>query len=138
MTEQTVVLIKPDGVGKNVIGKVIDRFESAGLTVVALKMLRLTKELLDIWYAHHKDKPFFPSLVEQMTSTPVVAMIVSGEGAIQKVFDICGPTDPAEAASGTIRKDFGVDKPHNVVHRSDSTEAAKKEIPLLFTPQEVF
>lgn len=138
MNEQTVVLIKPDGVGKHVIGKVVDRFESAGLTVVALKMLRLTKEILEVWYAHHKDKPFFPSLVEQMTSTPVVAMILSGEGAIQKVFDLCGPTDPAEATPGTIRKDFGVDKPHNVVHRSDSVEAATKEIGLLFKTEELF
>lgn len=132
MIEQTVVLIKPDGYEKKVVGQVIARFEQAGLTLVALKMLRLTKELLEVWYAHHKDKPFFPSLVAQMTSTPIVAMVLSGEGAIQRVFDICGPTDPAEAAPGTIRKDFGVDKPHNVVHRSDSVEAAKKEIGLLF------
>ena len=138
MTERTVVLIKPDGVEKHIIGKVIDRFESQGLVVVALKMVQLTQELLDIWYAHHKDKPFFPELSRQMMSTPVVAFVLSGEGAVQKVFDICGPTDPAEAAPGTIRKDFGVDKPHNVVHRSDSTEAATKEIGLLFKPEELF
>jgi nucleoside-diphosphate kinase len=138
MTEQTVVLIKPDGVEKHVIGKVIDRFESAGLTIKALKMVQLTQEILDVWYVHHKDKPFFPELSKQMMSTPVVAMIVSGENAITKVFDICGPTDPAEARPGTIRKDFGVDKPHNVVHRSDSAEAAAKEIGLLFRSGEVF
>lgn len=138
MTEQTVVLIKPDGVGRHVIGKVIDRFESAGLTITALKMVRLTQKILDVWYAHHKDKPFFPELSAQMMSTPVVAMIVTGDGAIEKVFEICGPTDPKEAEPGTIRRDFGVDKPHNVVHRSDSAEAAKKEIGLLFTSGEQY
>jgi nucleoside-diphosphate kinase len=138
MTERTVVLIKPDGVAKRIIGKIIDRFETAGLRVVALKMVRLTQAILDVWYAHHKDKPFFPSLSQQMMSTPVVAFVLEGDGAIQKAFDICGPTDPADAAPGTIRKDFGTDKPHNVVHRSDSAEAAQKEIGLLFTPEELY
>lgn len=138
MNERTVVLIKPDGMEKKVVGQVIDRFERAGLDVVGLKMVRLTQGILDVWYAHHKDKPFFPELSRQMMSTPIVAMIVSGEGAIQKVFDICGPTDPAEAEPGTIRKDFGESKPKNVVHRSDSPEAAEKEIKLLFKPYEIF
>ena len=138
MTQQTVVLIKPDGFAKKVVGQVIDRFERAGLSLVALKMVRLTKEILEVWYAHHKDKPFFPSLCEQMMSTPVVAIVLEGEGAVEKVFGICGPTDPAEAQVGTIRKDFGIDKPHNVVHRSDSVEAAQKEIGLLFLEEEVF
>lgn len=138
MTERTVVLIKPDGIQKHIIGKVIDRFESQGLVVLALKMVQLTQEILDIWYAHHKDKPFFPDLSKQMMSTPVVAFILEDDNAVQKVFDICGPTDPAEAAPGTIRRDFGVDKPHNVVHRSDSAEAAAKEIGLLFKPEEIF
>ena len=138
MTERTVVLIKPDGVKKHIIGKVIDRFETVGLKVVALKMVQLTQGILDVWYAHHKDKPFFPSLSLQMMSTPVVAFVLEGDGAIQKAFDICGPTDPIEAKSGTIRRDFGVDKPHNVVHRSDSAAAAAKEIALLFTKEELF
>lgn len=138
MSEQTVVLIKPDGFAKKVVGQVIDRFERAGLSLVALKMVRLTKEILEVWYAHHKDKPFFPSLCEQMMSTPVVAIVLSGEGAVEKVFGICGPTDPLEAPAGTIRKDFGVDKPHNVVHRSDSVEAAQKEIGLLFLPEQLY
>ena len=138
MIERTVVLIKPDGVSRHIIGKVLDRFETAGLRVVGLKMVRLTQAILDVWYAHHKDKPFFPSLSEQMMSTPVVAFVLEGDGAIQKAFDICGPTDPADALAGTIRKDFGVDKPHNVVHRSDSAEAAAKEIGLLFTKEELF
>lgn len=138
MVQRTVVLIKPDGYQKKVVGQVIDRFEKAGLKLVALKMLRLTKPLLEVWYAHHKDKPFFPLLCEQMMSTPVVAIVLEGDNCIQKVFDICGPTDPAEAAPGTIRRDFGIDKPHNVVHRSDTVEAAQKEIGLLFKPEELF
>lgn len=137
MQEQTVVLIKPDGMEQHVVGQIIARFEQAGMTLTALKLVQLTQPILDTWYAHHKDKPFFPELSKQMMSTPVVAMVLQGEGVIQKVFDICGPTDPAEAAPGTIRRDFGVDKPHNVVHRSDSVEAAQKEIGLLFRVDEI-
>ena len=136
MTEQTVVLIKPDGMKKHVIGKIVDRFESKGLEIVQLQMVELSQEILDTWYAHHKDKPFFPELSKFMMSAPVVAMVVEGKGAIQKVFDICGPTDPAEAKPGTIRRDFGESKGKNVVHRSDSVEAAKKEIDLLFSSGE--
>jgi len=136
--EQTVVLIKPDGMEKHVVGQIIDRFERAGLTLSGLKLVQLTQRILDIWYAHHKDKPFFPELSSQMMSCPIVAMVLSGEGAIQKVFDICGPTDPVEALVGTIRKDFGESKPKNVVHRSDSIEAAQKEIGLIFTSSELF
>jgi nucleoside-diphosphate kinase len=138
MVDRTVVLIKPDGMEKKVVGKLIDRFERAGLAIVGLKMLRLTREILEVWYAHHKDKPFFSDLVGQMTATPVIAFVLEGEGAIAKVFDICGPTDPKEAKPGTIRRDFGIDKPRNVVHRSDSSETAEKEIKLLFTPEELF
>lgn len=135
--ERTVVLIKPDGMEKHIVGEIISRFEKAGIRIVALKLVQLTQPILDVWYAHHKDKPFFPELSKQMMSTPVVAMVLEGDGVIQKVFDICGPTDPSEASPGTIRRDFGVDKPHNVVHRSDSAEAAQKEISLLFTPEEL-
>lgn len=138
MNERTVVLIKPDGTQQHIIGEIISRFEKAGIKLAALKMVQLTQEILDVWYAHHKDKPFFPEFSQQMMSCPVVAMVLEGEGVIQKVFRISGPTDPAEAAPGTIRRDFGVDKPHNVVHRSDSAEAAEKEIGLLFTPEELY
>ena len=138
MIERTVVLIKPDGMAKHIVGEIISRFERAGLTLVGLKLVQLTQPILDEWYAHHKDKPFFPQLCQQMMTTPVVAMVLEGEGSIQIVFDICGSTDPAEAVPGTIRKDFGESKPKNVVHRSDSTEAAAKEIGLLFRPEEVF
>jgi len=137
MIEQTVVLIKPDGMEKHVVGEIISRFEKAGIRIAALKLVQLTQPILDVWYAHHKDKPFFPELSKQMMSTPVVAMVLEGDGVITKVFDICGPTDPAEAVPGTIRRDYGVDKPHNVVHRSDSARAAQKEIGLLFTPAEL-
>lgn len=138
MNERTLVLVKPDGYQKKVVGQVIDRFEKAGLKIVALKMLKLTQPLLNVWYAHHKDKPFFPDLSKQMMSSPVVAMVIEGDNAVQRVFDICGPTDPAEALPGTIRKDFGTDKPHNVVHRSDSAETATKEIGLLFKNGELY
>lgn len=138
MVEKTVVLVKPDGMEKGVVGQIIDRFERVGLTLLALKLVQLTQPILDQWYSHHKDKPFFPELCQQMMRTPVVAMVLEAEGAIQKVFDICGPTDPAEAIPGTIRRDFGVDKPHNVVHRSDSAQAAQKEISLLFSPQDLY
>lgn len=138
MVERTVVLIKPDGMEKKVVGQIIDRFERAGLILVGLKLVQLTQPILDQWYSHHKDKPFFAELCAAMMGRPVVAMILEGEGAIQTVFDICGPTDPAEAQPGTIRRDFGVDKPRNVVHRSDSAEAAQKEINLLFQPEELF
>ncbi len=138
MVERTVVLVKPDGMAKHITGQIIDRFERAQLKLIGLKLVRLTQPLLDVWYAHHKDKPFFPELCRQMMSMPVVAMVWEGEGAIQKVFDICGPTDPAQAQPGTIRRDFGESKPKNVVHRSDTTAAAQKEIGLLFLPEEIF
>ena len=138
MIERTVVLIKPDGMQKHIVGEIISRFEKAGLKLVGLKTIKLTEDILKIWYAHHVDKSFFSQLVQDMMITPVVAMVLEGEGAIQKVFDICGPTDPAEAAPGTIRKDFGESKPKNVVHRSDSTEAAQKEIDLLFKKEELW
>ena len=138
MVERTVVLIKPDGMQKHITGEIITRFEKAGLSVIGLKMVQLTQPILDVWYSHHKDKPFFADVCKQIMITPVAAIVLSGECAIQKAFDICGPTDPAEAAAGTIRKDFGESKPKNVVHRSDSVEAAQKEIGLLFGKDEVF
>lgn len=137
MNEQTVVLIKPDGVQDRVIGKVISMFEDAGLQITALKYVRLNDKILTLWYAHHSDKPFFPDLLSYMQETPVVAMVLEGEGVIEKVFTICGPTDPKDAPEGTIRREFGKDKSRNVVHRSDSAEAARKEISLLFSPDEV-
>ena len=136
--QRTVVLLKPDAIQRGLVGEIVSRFEHKGLKLVGMKMITASDALLDEHYAHHKDKPFFGDIVAQMTSTPVVAMVLEGDSAIQKVFDICGPTDPAQAAPGTIRKDFGESKPKNVVHRSDSVEAAQKEIGLLFKPEELF
>lgn len=138
MIEKTVVLIKPDGMEKHVVGEIMSRFENAGLKLVGLKMIKFTQDILNVWYSHHADKQFFPQLVRDMMATPVVAMVLEGDGAIAKVFDICGPTDPAEAAPGTIRKDFGESKSKNVVHRSDSAEAGLKEIDLLFKKEELW
>ncbi len=135
--ERSVVLIKPDGMKKQVIGEVINRMEKADLRVVGLKMIRLSDALLDVWYAHHKDKPFFPSIKSYMMSSPVVAMIWEGDKAISIIRDLCGPTDSRKAQKGTIRGDFGRDIQENVVHASDSRESAEKEINLMFQPEEI-
>jgi nucleoside-diphosphate kinase len=136
--EKTVVLIKPDGMKKKVVGKIIDRFEREGLELVAMKLVNLTQELLDEWYAHHKDKPFFKDLSEYMKSTPVVAIVLEGTNAVNKVRDIVGPTDSRKAAPHTIRGQHGEDIQKNVVHASDAPERAEFEISLLFSPDEIF
>lgn len=136
--EKTVVLIKPDGMQKKIIGQIIDRFERAGLSVVGLKMLNLSQELLETWYAHHKDKPFFKDLLEYMKSRPVVAMVLKGEKAVDRVRDLIGPTDSRKAQKGTIRGDFGEDIQKNVVHASDAPERGVYETPLLFSEEEIF
>src|SRR3989304_7369247 len=124
--EQTVVFIKPDGVQKGLIGEVISRFERAGFKLRALKMVFLKDELLNVWYAHHKDKPFFPDFCRFMQETPVVVMLWEGEGIIVQARELAGPTDSQKAPKGTIRGDFGENIQRNVVHVSDSEEAAKK------------
>lgn len=136
--ERSVVLIKPDGVRKKVVGEVISRFEKAGLTLVALKLFQLTDALLDTWYAHHKDKPFFPQLKIFMMQTPVVAMLWQGENAVSVIRELCGPTDSTKAAKGTIRGDFGDSIQENIVHASDSVETAEREANLLFQPTEIY
>jgi len=123
---------------KQIVGKVIDRFERAGLKLRGLKLITLTQELLDTWYAHHKDKPFFPELSAFMKSRPVVAMVLSGENAVNKVRDLVGPTDSTKALKGTIRGDFGESIQKNIVHASDALERAEFEIKLLFTLVELF
>lgn len=135
--ERSVVLIKPDGMKKKVIGDIINRFERAGLQIVGLKMVKLSDALLDVWYAHHKDKPFFPRIKTYMMSTPVVAMVWEGENTVQIIRDLCGPTDSSKAPKGTIRGDLGKDIEQNVVHASDSKETAEKEISLMFQPSEL-
>ena len=135
--EYSVVLVKPDGMKKHLVGENISRFEKAGLTLSAIKMVNLTDEVLNNWYVHHKDKPFFPGLVSFMKETPVVAMVWSGEGVILKIRDLAGATDPTKAAAGTIRADFGEEIQRNIIHASDSLEGAEKEKNLIFKPEEI-
>ncbi len=135
--ERTLVMIKPDGVERNLIGKIIGIFEENGLRVVALKKLRLSKDQAKAFYIVHKERPFYESLTDYMSSGPVVAMVLEGENAIKKVREIMGATDPKEAKEGTIRKLFGLDKEKNTVHGSDSPESAKKEINFFFSESEL-
>ena len=135
--ERTLVLIKPDGVQRNLIGKIISIFEENGLRVVAIKKTKLTKTQAEAFYIVHKDRHFYQSLTDYMSSGPIVAMVLEGEDAIKKVREIMGATDPKEAKEGTIRKLFGLDKEKNTVHGSDSTESAQKEIPFFFSEIEL-
>lgn len=137
MVERTLVMIKPDGVERNLIGKVISIFEERGLRVVALKKTRLTKDQAKAFYIVHKDRPFYEDLTTYMSSGPIVAMVLEGENAIKRVREIMGATDPKEAQEGTIRKLFALDKEKNTVHGSDSPESANKEIPFFFSEQEL-
>lgn len=136
--ERTVVLIKPDGMKKRIVGTIIDRFEREGLELVGLKMINLTQELLETWYAHHKDKPFFKDLSAFMRETPVVAIILKADNAVEMVRTIIGPTDSSKAGSDTIRGQHGDGIQKNVVHASDAPERAEFEISLLFQKDEVF
>ena len=136
--EKTLSIVKPDGVKKNVIGEVISRFEKKGLKVCALKMAELTKKEDEGFYAVHRKRPFFGSLTVFMSSGPVVVMVVSGEGAIRKVRDLMGATNPEEAAPGTIRKDFADSIEANIVHGSDAADTAAFEINYFFNALEVF
>jgi len=135
--ERTLSIVKPDGVKKNVIGQVISRFEATGIKVVALKMVRLTKKEAECFYAVHKERPFFQSLTEFMSSGPVVPMVLAGDDAIKKVRDIMGATDFKKAAPGTIRKDFADSIEANIVHGSDAAETAAFEIAYFFNALEV-
>jgi nucleoside-diphosphate kinase len=134
--EQTFAIVKPDGVARNLIGAILQRIESSGLKIKALKMAGLSKKQAEDFYAVHKEKPFFQSLVAFMTEGPVVLMILSGEGAIQKWRDLMGATDPAKAAAGTIRKDFGQSIERNTTHGSDAPETAAFETTYFFSQSE--
>jgi nucleoside-diphosphate kinase len=136
--ERTLTLVKPDGVTKRLAGTVIDRFEKAGLQLAALKMLRLSQPDAERFYAEHKGRPFYGPLMEFMTSAPIVAMVWSGEGAIQKARGLMGATNSQEAAAGTLRKQFGEDNRKNLVHGSDSPASAEREIAFFFKPNELF
>jgi len=130
--ERTLSIIKPDGVRKNVIGKVLGRFEEQGLKVVAMKMMQLDKNLAGEFYAVHKARPFYGALVEFMTSGPVVVSVLEGENAIAKNREIMGATNPKEAKPGTIRADFANSIDENTVHGSDGADTAKTEIAFFF------
>ena len=135
--EQTISIIKPDAVGKNVIGKIYDRFERSELKIVAAKMMHLSQEQAEGFYAVHKERPFFNDLVSFMTSGPVMIQVLEGENAVAKNRELMGATNPADADAGTIRADFADSIDANAVHGSDSLENAKIEINFFFKPEEV-
>lgn len=135
--EKTLSIIKPDAVRRNLIGEILRRFEGAGLRIAAGKLLRLTPEKAQSFYAVHKERPFFASLCTYMSSGPIFVSVLEGENAILKNREIMGATDPAKAAAGTIRKDWGRDVEQNAVHGSDGPETAASEIAFFFKPDEV-
>jgi nucleoside-diphosphate kinase len=136
--ELTLSIIKPDAVAKNYIGKIYNRFEQNGLKIVAAKMLKLTKEQAEKFYEVHKDSPFYNTLVQFMTSGPVMVQVLAGENAIKKNREVMGATDPTKAAPGTIRADFAESVEKNAVHGSDGPETAKNEINFFFKSNEIF
>ncbi|MGL6159296.1 nucleoside-diphosphate kinase [Microbulbifer sp.] len=135
--ERTLSIIKPDAVAKNVIGEIESRFEKAGLRIVAMKMLQLSREKAEGFYAEHKERPFFKDLVDFMTSGPVVVQVLEGDNAIIANRDLMGATNPKEAAPGTIRADFAQSIDANAVHGSDSAESAAREVSYFFADDEI-
>lgn len=135
--ERTLSIIKPDAVAKDIVGKIYSRFESNGLKIVASKMLRLSDTVAGGFYAEHKERPFYPALIEFMTSGPVVVQVLEGEGAIAKNRELMGATNPQEAAEGTIRADFASSIDANAVHGSDSPESAAREVAYFFAASEI-
>ncbi|HLT14433.1 MULTISPECIES: nucleoside-diphosphate kinase [unclassified Marinobacter] len=135
--ERTLSIIKPDAVAKNVIGEIYSRFEKAGLKIVAAKMMHLTQEQAEGFYAEHKERPFFNDLVAFMTSGPVVVQALEGEGAILKNRELMGATNPKEAEAGTIRADFASSIDANAVHGSDSAASAEREVAYFFNDNEI-
>ncbi len=135
--ERTLSIVKPDAVSKNIIGKIYSRFEKAGLTVVAAKMMHLDDDKAGGFYAEHKERPFYGELVEFMTSGPIMVQVLEGENAVALNRDLMGATNPSEAAEGTIRKDFAESVGRNAVHGSDSTTSAAREIAYFFEESEL-
>ena len=135
--ERSLSIIKPDAVGKNVIGKIYDRFESAGLRLAAVKMLQLSRQQAEGFYRIHEGKPFFKDLVAFMSSGPILVQVLEGANAIAENRRIMGATNPAEADKGTIRADFAESIDQNAVHGSDAPETAKEEIEFFFKPDEI-
>ncbi|NVJ50702.1 MAG: nucleoside-diphosphate kinase [Gammaproteobacteria bacterium] len=135
--ERTFSIVKPDAVAKNVIGEIYTRFERAGLKIVASKMIHMSKEQAEGFYAEHKERPFFGALVEFMTSGPVMVQVLEGENAIAANREIMGATNPQEAARGTIRADYAVSVDENAAHGSDAPESAAREIAYFFNDDEI-
>jgi nucleoside-diphosphate kinase len=135
--ERTLSIIKPDGVAKGLIGEIIKRFENNGLKIVAIKMLHLTKKEAEGFYIVHKERPFYDSLTDFMSSGPIVVMVLKGKDAIKKNREIMGATNPKDASPGTIRRDFGTEIEKNIVHGSDSLESAAFEIGYFFNSPEL-
>lgn len=131
--ERTLSIIKPDGVSRKLVGEVIKRFEQAQIRIAAMKLLHLTKQEARAFYAVHRERPFFESLTDFMSSGPIVVMVLEGEGVIQKNRDLMGATNYKDAAEGTIRRDFATDIEKNVVHGSDGPETARTEIAFFFS-----
>ena len=135
--ERTLSIITPDAVSKNVIGEIYSRFEKAGLKIVAAKMLQLDDKSAGGFYAEHKERPFYPDLIEFMTSGPVMVQVLEGENAVALNRELMGATNPEEAAAGTIRADFANSIDANAVHGSDSPQSAEREVSYFFTAQEI-
>lgn len=136
--QKTVVLVKPDGLQRGLVGEIVGRFEKKGLKLLGIKMMTMTDEILDEWYVHHKEKDFFADLKKFMTWTPIVAMVWEGLEAIPAVRKIVGTTKGREAEAGSIRGDFGMSGSQNLIHASDSEESAEKELSLIFSENEIF
>ena len=135
--ERTLVFVKPDGVQRGLVGEIISRLERKGLKIVALRMLRMDRAMAERHYGIHRDKPFFSSLVDFITSGPIVAAVVEGRQAVEVIRRLMGDTDPLKAAPGTIRGDFGMEVQENLIHGSDSVENAQKEISHFFSVKEI-
>ena len=136
--EKTLVLIKPDAFEKNHAGDILKIYEDAGFKILAAKVMKMTPELAAIHYVEHIGRPYYPALVEFMTSAPIMAVVLSGDDVIKKVRELNGATNPAEAAEGTIRKLYAQDKTKNAVHASDSSASAAREISIFFSECEIF
>lgn len=136
--ERTLSIVKPDAVGRGLIGEIMKRFESTGLKIVAAKLVHLTPERARMFYAVHKERPFFASLCTYMSSGPIFVSVLEGEGSIARNREIMGATDPAKATPGTIRKEWGKDVEQNAVHGSDGPDTAATEIAFFFRPDEIF
>ena len=136
--ERTLIILKPSAVQRALVGKVIDRFQQKGLTIAGIKMMKLDEKILREHYAHLVDRPFFPSLVESMTATPVIVMCLEGRDVVEVVRAMTAATNSRKAAPGTIRGDFGMSGQENIVHASDSPENAIIEINRFFRPEEIF